>query len=176
MEQEYTIKLKKVIKQFNMKTIYLPENGEDIKICSPDVQRPGLALSGFFEGFEDTRIEVIGRAEHAFLESLTAGKRDERIRAFMEMRPVAVVFSTDLPVFDEMIKYAEEFEVPVLSSEMRTSGLIAAIIGFLHVELAPRITRHGVLVEVYGDGLLLLGSCSETTHQIHTNWKFFHTL
>ena len=157
MEQEYTIKLKKVIKNFDMNAVYLPENGDEIKICSPDVQRPGLALSGFFEGFEDTRIEVIGRAEHAFLASLSDKERAERVRAFMSMRPAALVFSTDLPVFDEVIKFAEEFSVPVLSSEMRTSSLIAAIIGFLHVELAPRITRHGVLVEVYGEGLLLLG-------------------
>ena len=157
MEQEHTIKLKKVIKQFNMRIAYLPANEDDIKIFSPDVQRPGLALSGFFEMFEETRIEVIGRAEHAYLASLPEKARDEHIREFMKMRPAAVVFSTDLPVFDEMIKHAREFEVPVLSSEMRTSSLIAAIIGFLRVELAPRITRHGVLMEVYGEGLLLLG-------------------
>ncbi|MBQ4327065.1 MAG: HPr(Ser) kinase/phosphatase [Clostridia bacterium] len=157
MEGNYTIKLKKVIRQFNLTPVYLPENGEDIKVCSPDVERPGLALSGFFEKFENTRIEVIGKAEHAYLESLSGEERDARICEFMKMQPVAVVFSTELPVFDEMIRYAKEYNVPVLASEQRTSSLIAAIIAFLHVELAPRITRHGVLVEVYGEGLLLLG-------------------
>ncbi len=157
MEEIYTIKLKKVIKQFNLKEVFLPEDSSKIKVCSPDVERPGLALSGFFEKFENTRIEVIGKAEHAYLESLTDMERDARIREFMKMQPVAVVFSTDLPVFEEMITYAREYDVPVLSSEMRTSSLIAAIIAALHVELAPRITRHGVLVEVYGEGLLLLG-------------------
>ncbi len=157
MEEIYTIKLKKIIKQFQLSEVYLPEDAGKIKVCSPDVERPGLALSGFFEKFENTRLEVLGKAEHAYLQSLSDTERAERVKEFMKMQPVAVIFSTGLEVFEEMITYAKEYGVPLLSSDMRTSTLIAAIIAFLHVELAPRITRHGVLVEVYGEGLLLLG-------------------
>ncbi|MBQ8207252.1 MAG: HPr(Ser) kinase/phosphatase [Clostridia bacterium] len=157
MEQTYSIKLSKLIKDIGLTEVYLPENADSIEIISPDVERPGLALTGFFEKYERTRIQIFGRAEVAYLEGLAPAERDIHIENFMKLESVAVIFSSDLPIFDEILKYAKQCGTPVLSSSRRTSALLAQIIAYLHVELAPRITRHGVLVEVYGEGLLLLG-------------------
>lgn len=157
MEDTYSIKLSKIIEHFKFETVYLPEDSANIRVTNPDVERPGLALTGFFENYERTRIQVLGRAEHSYLENLSDTERDLHIKNFMSLRPVALIFTSDLKVFPEILKYAKENEVPVLSSQTRTSALLAATIAYLNVELAPRITRHGVLVEVYGEGLLLLG-------------------
>ena len=157
VEDGYTITLDKIIAERKLKEVYLPRSADTIEITNPDVERPGLALSGFFENFERTRIQIFGRAEYAYLEGLDAPERDAHIENYMKMQPAAIIFSSGLAVFDEILKYAKENGVPILSSEERTSALLAAVIAFLHVELAPRITRHGVLVEVYGEGLLLLG-------------------
>ncbi len=157
MEQTYSIKLSKLIKDIELREIYLPNNADSIEITSPDVERPGLALTGFFEKYEHSRIQIFGRAEVSYLEELSDDERELHIANFIKLEPVAIIFSSELPIFDEIIKYAKLYGTPILSSERRTSALLARIISYLHVELAPRITRHGVLVEVYGEGLLLLG-------------------
>ena len=157
MEQTYSIKLKKLIKDIGLKEIYLPDNADSIELTSPDVERPGLALTGFFEKYERSRIQIFGRAELAYLEGLNESERELHISDFMKLEPVAIIFSSELPVSDDILKYAKLYGTPILSSDRRTSALLARIIAYLHVELAPRITRHGVLVEVYGEGLLLLG-------------------
>lgn len=157
MEEQYSIKLSNLIERFHLKEVYLPLSADEIKICNPDLERPGLALTGFFEMFERSRIQIFGKAEHEYLNKLSKVDRNAHIENFIKMKPVAIIFSSDLPVFDEIVKHSRESGVPVLSSEQRTSALLAAIIAYLHVQLAPRITRHGVLVEVYGEGLLLLG-------------------
>lgn len=157
VEDIYSIKLSKIIEQRKLKEVFLPESADQIVISNPDVERPGLALAGFFENFERTRIQIFGKAEYAYFKSLDDCERNAHIENYMKMQPVAIIFSSCLPVPDEILKYAKENGVPILSSEERTSALLAAVIAFLHVELAPRITRHGVLVEVYGEGLLLLG-------------------
>ncbi len=157
MDAVYSIKLKKLIERFKLEPAYLPKDAEEIDITKPDLERPGLALTGFFEMFERTRIQIFGKAEHAYLAELSPSERAIRVENYMKMQPVALIFSSDLPIFEEIIKHAEINSVPVLKSNQRTSPLLAAIIAYLHVELAPRITRHAVLVEVYGEGLLLLG-------------------
>lgn len=157
MEEIYSIKLSKIIEEMQLAEVYLPENSDNIEVTSPDVERPGLALTGFFEKYERTRIQIFGKAEVAYLEGLNEKEREIHVENFMKLDPVAIIFSSDLPVFDEVLRYAKQCGIPILSSSRRTSALLAAIIAYLHVELAPRITRHGVLVEVYGEGLLLLG-------------------
>lgn len=157
MEEVYSIKLTKIMKEMDLTAVYLPEDASEIEVINPDVERPGLALTGFFENFEKSRIQIFGRAESAYLEELPPKDRDLKIQNFMKLDPVAIIFSSDLPVFDEVLKHAKVYGIPVLTSHRRTSTLLAAIIAYLHVQLAPRITRHGVLVEVYGEGILILG-------------------
>ena len=155
MENKHTMSLRKLISEFSFEEIYMPE--EEILISNPDVSRPGLALSGYFELFDETRIEVIGRVEHAYLSGLSGEVRKKIVDALLSRKPPALLVSTSLDIFPELLDSARANNVPLLRTKERTSSILAALIASLNVHLAPRITRHGVLIEVYGEGLLLLG-------------------
>lgn len=157
MQSKYSIPLSKIIDEYKLETLYMPENGDDIQITSPEVSRPGLALSGFVEIFEPFRIQIIGRAEYQYLSELSDIQRNIRLEAFFKLKPVALVITTSLVFFDEGIAQAKKYGVPVLRIDERTSVFMASLISSLNTSLAPRITRHGVFVEVYGEGILILG-------------------
>ena len=157
MESKYSIPLSNIISEFSLEEIYLPVSADDIKISSPEVSRPGLALSGFVDVFEPFRIQIIGKAEHKYLSGLSIPQRAIRINSFFEMKPVAVVITSNLQIYDDMLEAAKEENIPLLRTEERTSPFMASLIASLNTSLAPRITRHGVLVEVYGEGVLILG-------------------
>ena len=157
MSAEYNIPLYKIEEEFALERITVPANYNEIKVETPEVNRPGLALTGFYEIFERSRISLIGNAEHRYLLRLEAEDRKKKIIDYVNARPIAIVFTSSLPIFDELREEAEKQGVPVLRSKDKTSPLMAAMISSLNTHLAPRITRHGVLVEVYGEGLLLLG-------------------
>ena len=151
----YSISLGKLIDEFSLEEIFVPDR--QVLITNPEVSRPGLALAGFLELFEPTRIQIIGRAEHRYLEELSPENRAFAIYNFVNTKCAAIIFTSSLEIFDEFLKYSKQAGVPILRSKEKTSPLMAALIGSLNLHLAPRITRHGVLVEVYGEGLLLLG-------------------
>ncbi len=155
--ETYTISLAEVCREFSLETVYAPGDLAEIQVSTPDISRPGLALAGFFDIFDADRIQIIGNAEHRYLEQLDPARRREHIIDYINHHPVAVVYSTDGAVFEEMIEAATAAGVPLLRSKEKTSPLMAAMISQLNTHLAPRITRHGVLVEVYGEGMLLLG-------------------
>ena len=157
MKSKYSIPLSDIVKEFQLEEIYMPVASSDIKVSSPEVTRPGLALTGFMDIFEPFRIQIIGRAEHKYLAGLSDDERKSRLEAFFAKKPVAVVITTNLPIYDEMLAAAKNEKTPLLRTSDRTSAFMAAIIGSLNTNLAPRITRHGVLVEVYGEGVLILG-------------------
>jgi len=152
----YTVELQKLIDEFSLEIIYYPPE-KNILISRSDVNRPGLALSGFFGHFESGRIQIIGKGEHEYLCGLTESDRMEKIDGFMMHDPAAIVYSSSLEIHKELLKCAEKYEIPVLRTDRLTSEFMAALIASLNVKLAPRITRHGVLVEVYGEGLLIMG-------------------
>ena len=156
-EEVYSIPLVKLAQEFSLEEIVIPDNYNDILITTPEISRPGLALAGFFEIFDAERIQMIGNAEHRYLIGLEPEERRHRIVNYIQARPVAVLYTTALPVFEEMAQEARKVGVPILRTEKKTSPIMAAMIGSLNTHLAPRITRHGVLVEVYGEGMLLLG-------------------
>ena len=157
MHNEYSITLARVISEFKLGCPHLPANADQIMISNPEVNRPGLALAGFFENFEPSRIQIIGRAEYNYLSEQSEKKRNAKIDEFLSHAPVAVVLSTSYEPFPYMLEAAKVQGVPLLMTKEKTSPFMAALISFLNVQLAPRITRHGVLVEVYGEGMLLLG-------------------
>jgi HPr kinase/phosphorylase len=157
MQSKYSIPLSSVIKEFQLEEIYMPISPEEIKVTSPEINRPGLAFSGFLEVFESHRIQVIGKAEHQYLLEMSPSQRSMRLENFFAHKPVAVVITTSLEVFEEMITQAKTYSVPVLRTSERTSAFMAAIISSLNTSLAPRMTCHGVFVEVYGEGILMLG-------------------
>ena len=138
MPEVYTIPLSKIIHELQLETAFLPKSADDILIQSRDVVRPGMELNGYHEYFDPNRIAVLGRAEMYMLASLKPERRAVALDSyFMEI--------------------AETYHVPVLRTTESTSNVVASLVAYLNVELAPRITRHGVLVEVYGEGILLVG-------------------
>ena len=157
MESKYSISLSELIEEFSLEELYMPISPKEIKISSPEVSRPGLALSGFVEVFEPFRIQIIGKAEHRDLSGLSSDQRVKRINEFFRLKPVAVVITSNITVYEPMLEAARTEGIPLLRTEERTSPFMASLIASLNTSLAPRITRHGVLVEVYGEGVLILG-------------------
>lgn len=156
-EMTHSIDLGSIIKELNLETAYLPRDASEIMVHIPDVGRPGLPLTGFFEHFEPERIQLIGNAEAAYLKSISADDMRACVTAFLSHHPVAVVFTHgDVPTA-QFLELAEYFEVPVLHTPEASSSFTAALLAYLNLKLAPCITRHGVLVEVYGEGILILG-------------------
>ena len=154
---QFSVSLEKIIKSLKLGVASAPTDTQDIKIETSDVNRPGLFLSGYDEHFEPTRIQILGNAEMGYLESLSPENRRERIHALFSAKPPTVAITRGLEPFEEIIEYAKEYQVPVLTTPSSTSAFMNDVISILSVELAPRLTRHGVLVEVYGEGILILG-------------------
>ena len=157
MEEIYSVKLSKVVKEFTLEELYLPEPGECIDITCSRVNRPGLQIVGFYDYYEQARLQIIGKVENMYLSKLDKKERISKLNDFFKTQPSGVIYTSSLPVEKEIIALAEKYRVPLLRTSKSTSDFMAALIAFLNVELGPRITRHGVLVEVYGEGILLLG-------------------
>lgn len=157
MSTPFSVSLSKIIKNFHLETIVMPSPPENIFVSSVEVNRPGLQFSGFYEFFDSDRIQIIGKSEEGYLNQFDGEDYTSRINDFFGKHPPAVIVSRNLPISDEVKKSAEENAVPLLRTSTSTSDFMSALISFLNVELAPRVTRHGVLVDVYGEGVLILG-------------------
>ena len=157
MPEVYTIPLSKIIHELQLETAFLPKSADDILIQSRDVVRPGMELNGYHEYFDPNRIAVLGRAEMYMLESLKPERRAMALDSYLSLKPPAVIVARGIDPGKDFMEIAETYHVPVLRTTESTSNVVAALVAYLNVELAPRITRHGVLVEVYGEGILLVG-------------------
>ncbi|MBQ7336483.1 MAG: HPr(Ser) kinase/phosphatase [Clostridia bacterium] len=170
MKQTYKIPLSKIVQEFRLEVLVRPDNYDEIQITSPEVNRPGLALAGFYEIFEPERIQLIGKAETQYLQSLDTSTRRLMLQKLVDAHPVAIIYTTGIPADAPLLERAQKQGVPVLQTNVKTSPIMAALISSLNNHLAPRITRHGGLVEVYGEGMLLLGDSgvgkSETTIEL----------
>lgn len=155
-EKEKVI-LSKIIDEFKLGVAYMPEDGNEREIIIAEVNRPGLAFSGYFERFEPARIQLVGIVEDSYLKDMDPDRRRSIFIEFFSRNPVAVILTSGLVPDDDMLEIASYYEVPLLLTEQLTSPFIAALIAHLNILLAPRITMHGVLVEVYGEGVLILG-------------------
>lgn len=157
MQETYSVKLSKVIDEFKLESVYLPDLPEKILLTCSRVNRPGLQMVGFYDHYEQERVQIIGKVEHLFLNTLSEEERSVRIEEFFRSAPIAVVYTSSLEVGEDVVACAEKYRVPLMRTSKSSSEFMAALIAYLNVELGPRITRHGVLVEVYGEGILLLG-------------------
>ncbi len=155
--ETYTLPLSDIIKEYDLETLSLPTEADKIAVCTREVNRPGLPLIGFFDHFEKDRLEIIGKVEYHYLGQLSAEERFTALSRFFHEKPVAVILSSGLPVYPELLRAAAEMEIPLLRTAQKTSDFMASLISYLNVALAPRLTRHGVLVDIYGEGILLLG-------------------
>lgn len=157
-EIEITVSLRKLIEEFSLEVVYETEDLDKRVVRSKDVLRPGMQLAtGFFDDFDNTRISILGKMEHTYLVQQDAARRERIIGRLFETGIPCFLITRGLPVLPEILTAAKKHNIPVLRTEHNTSSFIAALIAALNIHLAPRITRHGVLVEVYGEGILLLG-------------------
>ena len=153
MANKFNVSLEKIIQNFNLEVIYMPKDASEILIDENDVTRPGLQLMGFYEYFNPERMQIIGKMEFAYLSTIDEATRD----MLLSQHIPALIISRELPYFSEMLELAKKYEVPLLRSKESTSNFIAGLIAFLNMNLAPRITRHGVLIEIYGEGVFITG-------------------
>ncbi len=151
------VDLQKIINETEMTVVSTPDDPSKIMIADSDVSRPGLVLTGFFEHFDPKRIQVLGNAEAMYIKKMPEELRRERLTDFLKMHPVLIVMAHGNEVDETLLELAEYFEVPLCTTTENTSDFMAALISYLHVQLAPQITRHGVLVEVYGEGIFITG-------------------
>ena len=152
-----SVKLTQIIDEFNFEKIFVPENINEIMITRSEIDRPGLQLTGFFDYFSPERIQVLGRVESIYLSQLEEKERYKRLYDYLEKAPVCLIFARGIEPPSELPEIAKTFGVPILRTQLSTTNLISAMIASLNIHLAPTITRHGVLVEVYGEGILILG-------------------
>ncbi|MGN0975984.1 MAG: HPr(Ser) kinase/phosphatase, partial [Gemmiger sp.] len=117
----------------------------------------GIMLAGYYQYFDSDRIQILGLTEISYLQELDESLRRTHLEKLFSFVPPAVIVSRGIEPLPEMLEFARKYEVPLLLSSEMTSTLMSSLITTLNVELAPRITRHGVLVEVYGEGILILG-------------------
>ena len=156
-DARYQIELYKIADEFHFEWIVQPENYKSLVVDTPEINRPGLALAGFLEVFESERIQLIGKAEKKYLASVEPSTKRVKLQRLVEARPVAILYTSSLEVDTALVEHAEKLGVPVLRTDAKTSHIMSSLIASLNQHLAPRITRHGGLVEVYGEGMLLLG-------------------
>ncbi len=157
MSQTFTVPLSSVMKELGLETIYMPENGENILISSKDVNRPGVEFTGFLDFYDNKRILEVGHTENAFLGRYSQEERERALEGLISRKPPAIIICRSLKPYPEMMEAAKRHGVALLGTADTTSSLVAALVSYMNVELAPRVTRHGVLVEVYGEGILLVG-------------------
>ena len=155
--KEFSVTLGQLITEFQFELIYGSEGFEKIEITTDDVNRPGLQLAGFFDYFEPQRLQIMGKAENAYVEQFDEAKRTDIFEKLCATGIPAVIVTRNIEVFPELIEAAKKYDVAVLRTNEFTSSVTSALVASLKVSLAPRITLHGVLVELYGEGILILG-------------------
>ena len=155
----FNVSLKTLTERVSLEVVYTPKELDQINVEIAEVNRPGLFLAGYYDYFDKLRLQIMGLAEMNFLSGLSAEKRYERLDQLFGQQPPAVIVcrSEELEPFPEMLELAQKHGVALLRSNEMTCTLMGSLISVLNLELAPRITRHGVLVDVYGEGVLIFG-------------------
>ena len=157
MKCNYSVELHKLIAEFRLELVYGPEDYQDQMICTRSVCRPALPLAGFFEFFDPDDIQVIGKAENSSLQSLSYDQRMFTLDRLLSMKLPVLVLANGVEAGDEYIKLCQKYKTPLLRTKEPTSVFNSALSASLNVHLGDRCTIHGVLVEVYGEGILLKG-------------------
>ena len=153
----YTVELVRLIEKMNLENCTPEIDINAIKIAQPDVNRPALQLAGFYDHFDSERVQVIGHVERAYMQQMGKENAVKIMSKLTDYKVPCIVFCRNIEVPQEFIEVANQKGIPLLRSSKTTSAFMAEVIRWLNVELAPRITIHGVLVDVYGEGILIMG-------------------
>jgi len=157
MSSMYSILLKELVEEFSLEIVHKATDYDKIRLTVEDVSRPGLQLAGYFDHFAPMRLQVMGNVEASYMEKLSEAERAITYDRLMSYKFPAFLIARDLPVDPQLLEMAQKHNVTLLRSKEATSTIVSTIISYLKSALAPRITRHAVLMEVYGEGLLLMG-------------------
>ena len=153
----YTVPLQKIVTEQGLTVLHAAADYDAREISTADVNRPGLQLAGFYNYFDPERLQIIGRVESTFLETLTSAQRRERFETFMRYNIIGLVICHGMDPFPECLEMAEKYDRNLFLVRKDTSEFMADLIASLSSYLAPRLTQHGVLVEVFGEGVLITG-------------------
>ena len=157
MIDTYSVLLTTLVKEFHLEVAYASTDYASIRLTVEDVARPGLQLAGYFDHFEPMRLQVMGNVEMSYLDKLTPTERSVIFDRLFSYKFPALLIARNIPPDEQCMEMAKKHNITILRSPEPTSALASTIITYLKAALAPRITRHGVLVEVYGEGILLIG-------------------
>ena len=157
MDEVSKLPISQIIDNFQLEILHMPDNDKLKRVTTSDVSRPGLQLVGFCEYFDNRRIQIMGKVEFTYLEKLSVDDRVKRLREFFALDFPVLIITRDLQIFPEMLDFAEEFNIPLLRCEHGTSHFMSMLIRYLSEQLSPCKTRHGVLCEIYGEGVLIMG-------------------
>lgn len=157
MSDFYSVPLKELVREFGMKIEYAATDYESIRLMVADLSRPGLQLAGYFNHFEPVRLQLMGNVEISYLAKLTPSERMLAFDRLFSYKIPALIIARDVQPDSECLAMAKKHNITILRTKEATSAIISAIIAYMTAALAPRITRHGVLMEVYGEGILLIG-------------------
>lgn len=157
MSERYSVSLEKIIDNHSLEVVYIPRPANEIEIITNEINRPGIVLTGYTDYFDPLRIQILGWTELGFLSNMTDEERQRALGYWLGLHPAAAVVTRGLDIPDYFINACSQYKVPLLRTNQETSPFLVALINFLNRQLAPRITRHGVLVEVYGEGVLIVG-------------------
>lgn len=157
MSVEFSVPLSQIAEALNLTDVYIAENYKEINISTVEINRPGLELTGYLEFFDNKRIQVLGNTEFSYLGRYGPEAQKMVIDSIFSFGPPAVIICRDIEPSNAILESAKLHKVSIFSTPQSTSDLTASLVQYLNKELAPRITRHGVLVEVYGEGCLLTG-------------------
>lgn len=157
MDKKYFVSIRKIIDEFSLEEVVMPSDPSQLFIKTVDISRPGLHFANYYEYYDKERIQIIGLNEVTYLQGFSNEEQEKRFSDFVSKKPPLLIFTRNIDISPMMKKAAEKYGIPLLRTADTTSAFMSSLIAFLNVELAPRITRHGVLVEVYGEGILMLG-------------------
>ena len=157
MPSKFTVSLLKIISKLSLEVVFMPDDPDKILISSKNINRLGLELTGFIEYFDNYRLLVMGKEEDSFLNNFKNEEISINMEKIFSFNPPALVIAHGIEPHEEILKAARKYNVPILRSKLTASALIATLVSYLSVELAPRITTPGVFLEVYGEGVLIVG-------------------
>jgi len=153
----YSVPLTTLVKEFKLEVAHQASDYEEIQLTVADVSRPGLQLTGYFDHFEPMRLQVLGNVEISYLQKLTQAEREKAMDRYYAYKFPAMLVTRYNPLEPVCLELAKKHDITVLRCHEATSTIVSAIVAYLSAALAPRITRHGVLMEIYGEGVLVLG-------------------
>ena len=163
------VTLTKIVEKMELRNLTPDVDMTQREVKIPDINRPALQMAGYFEHFEDTRLQIIGFVEYTYMEGLPQARQKEIFTRLLSYDIPAIIFSRELQPNPLFLEIALEHKIPLFSTKKATSSFMAEVIGWLKVQLAPCIVIHGVLVDVYGVGVLITGESGIGKSERHWN-------